>query len=408
MMVEEKPRLARLTAILTQLQSRRILTASELARKHRVSVRTIYRDIRTLEKSGVPIITEEGKGYSLMEGYSLPPIMFTEAEANALLMAEQLILTNKDQSLVDQYQQAITKIKSVLNHGQQEKTAFLSERIQIRNNSKDIKTSDYLIQLQSAIANFFVVRITYIAPEQGESQRKIEPFALYTTQDNWILVAYCRLRQDFRAFRLDRIQSLFTSSESFTPHSLTLAEYMEQCRENWKNTPDIQLSLAEDTFALNQQSQDMQEVQIEPFHLIGIAVRTTNQDGQAAKDIGTLWAKFQADKVAEHIPHKSSPEIYSLYTDYEGDHTQPYSVVLGCKVDKLEKIPEGMIAKSFEGGKYLKTSAKGDLMKGVVVNKWMEIWNSELDRSFTADFEVYGEKALNPADAEVDFFIAVH
>ena len=96
--MEEKPRLSRLTAILTQLQSKRLITAKQLAEKHTVSIRTIYRDIRSLEKSGIPIITEEGKGYSIMEGYHLPPVLFTEDEANALITVEQLVLNNKDQS----------------------------------------------------------------------------------------------------------------------------------------------------------------------------------------------------------------------------------------------------------------------------------------------------------------------
>ena len=87
-------RLSRLTAILTQLQTKRLLTATTLAEKFNVSVRTIYRDIRTLEQAGVPIITEDGKGYSLMEGYKIPPVMFTEAQANALITAEQLVFQN--------------------------------------------------------------------------------------------------------------------------------------------------------------------------------------------------------------------------------------------------------------------------------------------------------------------------
>ena len=87
---KEKPRLSRLTAIITQLQSKRIVTAKHLAERHNVSIRTIYRDIRALEKSGIPIITEEGKGYSIMEGYHLPPVLFTEDEANALITVEQL------------------------------------------------------------------------------------------------------------------------------------------------------------------------------------------------------------------------------------------------------------------------------------------------------------------------------
>ena len=123
-MPTEKPRLARLTTILTQLQSKRLVTATELADKHQVSVRTIYRDIRTLEKSGIPIVTEEGKGYSIIEGYKLPPVMFTEEEANALITAEQLIRKNKDQSLTEQYESAVTKIKSVLKYTQKDSLIF--------------------------------------------------------------------------------------------------------------------------------------------------------------------------------------------------------------------------------------------------------------------------------------------
>lgn len=85
-------RLSRLTAILLQLQTQRIITAPALADKFNISVRTIYRDIKALEQAGVPILTEEGKGYTLMEGYKVPPVMFTESQANALILAEQLVL----------------------------------------------------------------------------------------------------------------------------------------------------------------------------------------------------------------------------------------------------------------------------------------------------------------------------
>ena len=106
-------RLSRLTAILTQLQTKRLLTATNLADKFNVSIRTIYRDIRALEQAGVPIITEDGKGYSLMEGYKIPPVMFTEKQANALILAEQLVLKNKDTSFIKDYIEAIDKIKAV-------------------------------------------------------------------------------------------------------------------------------------------------------------------------------------------------------------------------------------------------------------------------------------------------------
>lgn len=230
-MAEDKPRLARLASILTQLQSKSIVTATALAEKHGVSIRTIYRDIRTLEKSGIPIITEEGKGYSILEGYQLPPVMFTEEEANALITAEQIINKNKDQSLSQQYQNAVIKVKSVLRHSQKEKVELLEHRLQIRTNLEEQKTSNFLIELQSAITNYQLLQINYLSLEGAQSQRDIEPFALFSTQENWILVAHCRLRNDFRAFRLDCIQELKLTGSTFEPHRMTLAEYFEQCRE---------------------------------------------------------------------------------------------------------------------------------------------------------------------------------
>ena len=151
----------------------------------------------------------------------------------------------------------------------------------------------------------------------------------------------------------------------------------------------------------------MQKVKIEPFKLIGISIRTTNENGQANKEIADLWGVFMAENILDKIPNKVNNTVYSLYTDYESDHTKPYTAILGCKVEKLDLIPEGMIGKEFEGGNYVKMTAKGDLTKGLIVNKWSEIWEMGLDRIFTADFEVFGEKAQNINDAEIDFLVAV-
>jgi len=231
---EQLPRLVRLTAILTQLQSKRLLTARSLAEKFQVSIRTIYRDIRALEKSGIPIITEEGKGYSLMQGYNLPPVMFTELEANALITAEQLIKRNKDASLVQNYENAVNKIKAMLHFSQKEKTALLAERIIFRNNFKNEKTSNYLMTVQTAITNFTLLEISYFSLQEEMTKRVIEPFALYSTQDNWLLIAKCRLRNDFRVFRLDRIEQLLVKPELFEAHNMTLQEYFEICRSKSK------------------------------------------------------------------------------------------------------------------------------------------------------------------------------
>ncbi|MDR6458672.1 putative transcriptional regulator YdeE [Chryseobacterium vietnamense] len=151
----------------------------------------------------------------------------------------------------------------------------------------------------------------------------------------------------------------------------------------------------------------MNNVKVASFKVIGIAVRTTNENGQAGKDIPVLWEKMINEDILNSIPNKIDNTIYSIYTDYEKDHTKPYTTVLGCQVENLDTIPEGMVGYSFDGGEYLKFTVNGDLSKDLVINEWIKIWNMELGRTFTADFEVYGKKAQNPSDAEVDIFIAV-
>ncbi len=225
---KEKPRLARLTAIITQLQSKRLVTAKYLAEKHKVSVRTIYRDIRTLEKSGIPVITEEGKGFSIMEGYHLPPVIFTEDEANALITMELLASKNKDQSLTDNVSSAIEKIKSILRYSQKGNADLLSERVYFGGNNKLERSSSNLMQIQSAIIHFKLLKIEYLSTEQKRTTRTIEPFAVYSNKGNFLLIAFCRLRDDFRAFRIDLIEKLSLLEETFTAHNMTIQDYFEE------------------------------------------------------------------------------------------------------------------------------------------------------------------------------------
>lgn len=148
-------------------------------------------------------------------------------------------------------------------------------------------------------------------------------------------------------------------------------------------------------------------MEVVEFDVIGISVRTTNENGQCGIDIPALWKRFFAENVMEKIPNKVDSSIYSVYTDYESDFTKPYTTILCCKVKNLNTIPKGMIGRRIGGGKFSKFTASGDLNQGVVFSEWQKIWTSKLDRKYTADFEVYREKAQNPANAEVDIFIAV-
>ena len=147
--------------------------------------------------------------------------------------------------------------------------------------------------------------------------------------------------------------------------------------------------------------------QIKTFHVIGIAVRTTNENGQSAQDIPALWNRFMSEGIMDQIPNKVDNTLYCIYTDYEKDHTKPYTTILGCKVSNLDEIPNGLVGKTFEEQTYIKRVSKGNLMQGIVYEEWTKIWNADLNRAFTADFEVYDERTQNPENAEVDIFISV-
>ena len=114
------------------------------------------------------------------------------------------------------------------------------------------------------------------------------------------------------------------------------------------------------------------------------------------------------EQVASNIPNKADSSIYSIYTNYEGDYMKPYDTILACEVSSLENIPEGMVGMEIAASDYQKFRAAGDLSKGVVYNEWVNIWNTDIDRKYSADFEIYGEEAQNREDAKVDIFVSVH
>ncbi|WP_225037325.1 GyrI-like domain-containing protein [Winogradskyella sp. SM1960] len=146
---------------------------------------------------------------------------------------------------------------------------------------------------------------------------------------------------------------------------------------------------------------------IENFKIIGIETKTTNEDGKASDDLGKLWEQFFAKNVPNQIVNKKSDEIFAIYTDYESDYTGEYTCVIGMKVHSLDKIPDELIGREFESGKYQKFIAKGE-MPSAVVETWKDIWakDKELNRKYTADFEVYGGKSQNGENSEVEIYIA--
>lgn len=153
----------------------------------------------------------------------------------------------------------------------------------------------------------------------------------------------------------------------------------------------------------------MERTTLEAIKVIGIAVRTTNENGQAAKDIPELWNRFMTEDVLNNIPNKINADVYSIYTNYESDYMNPYTTILGCKVSSFDNLPEGFVTKTIDVSHYAKFTTKGNLHQNIIYDKWVNIWGMEkdLNRTYKADFEIYGEKARDMTDAEVDIFVSV-
>ena len=177
------------------------------------------------------------------------------------------------------------------------------------------------------------------------------------------------------------------------------------------NTSVLFALLLSSTLALsqvkNRESRTLETV--EEFAVIGISMRTTNENGQSAQDIEKLWGRFWGEGVQERVPNKASEDIYAVYMDYESDYTAPYTVVIGLPVTSLETIPEGFVGITIEAAVYEKFVSKGK-MPQAVVNTWMEIWqkDQELNRAYQVDFTVHSKKYYDGDNAEVATFISVN
>lgn len=214
-------RIDRLSAIVTQLQSRKIVTAQQIADRFEISLRTVYRDIRALEEAGIPIGAEAGKGYFIMDGYHLPPVSFTKDEAGAILMAAKLAEKNTDKSIQEHFMNALFKIKSVLKVQEKDYLENLEQHIQVLqapNQNKSDFPDHFLADLQSALATRRVIAFEYYSNYKGQlTTREVEPLGLCFYSSHWHMIGYCRMRKDLRDFRTDRITRLKIIEENYDP-----------------------------------------------------------------------------------------------------------------------------------------------------------------------------------------------
>ncbi len=228
--------LPRLISILTMLKSKRLITGNDIAIKFGVSLRTIYRDIRKLEEAGVPIITEEGKGYSIMDGYTVSPVQFQQEEVNALITAEKIIARTKNESLIENFGNALVKIKSTFQSNMQTKSELLDAKMLVFSTSKTTIESNALSALQSAMTNFYMLEIKYQKVHTGEiSEREIEPAAIYCIDEIWIVIAWCHLRNQYRNFRIDKVLEYNLLNKKFEDRKFDLRKYFMDCPEEFSN-----------------------------------------------------------------------------------------------------------------------------------------------------------------------------
>jgi len=223
-------RIDRLTAILIQMQTKRIVKAEEIADRFEISLRTVYRDVKALMEAGVPIGSEAGKGYFIVDGYHLPPVMFTQEEGSAMLFAGKLVEKMTDKSIRKEFDSALMKIKAVLNESEKDHLENLHAYVEVKNMPHDQPPfpNHFLTAIQKAAVDKEVLRMEY-ASNYAEEQttRDIEPIGLFFYSNAWHVIAWCRLRSGYRDFRTDRIKTMKSIGIKFDSRNLlSLQEYL--------------------------------------------------------------------------------------------------------------------------------------------------------------------------------------
>jgi predicted DNA-binding transcriptional regulator YafY len=208
-------RIDRLMAVTTTLQSKKYVSAEYLAEKYSISVRTVYRDLKSLIEIGIPIGFENQEGYFIVQGYFLPPVSFTNEEANALILMDTLAQRFGDKSIKKHYSTALSKIKAVLKGSEKDKVDYLHNQIKSYVPPEYENDCFYLSDIQKAISNKNILTIDYINAQKIKSKRDIEPIGLLFYALNWHLIAWCWERNDYRDFRATNILHLQNDYKSF-------------------------------------------------------------------------------------------------------------------------------------------------------------------------------------------------
>jgi len=215
----------RLFRLVELLRSRRHATGAWLAQQLQVSLRTLYRDIRDLSLSGVPIEGEAGVGYRLQYRLDVPPLLFDRDELEALLIGSRMVQAWADPELGAAAGAALAKIHNVLP----ELLRREAQLAQLFIPRQSQRAPACLAALRRAVRNRHLVTIDYAREDGTPSQRAIRPLGVFFWGEVWTLVAWCSLREDFRHFRIDRIARLLDLGMCFEHEpGKRLADYFDR------------------------------------------------------------------------------------------------------------------------------------------------------------------------------------
>ncbi|MFH1378361.1 MAG: YafY family protein [Planctomycetota bacterium] len=217
----------RLFQIIQILRRRRLTTAAQLAGELEVSVRTVYRDIRDLIASNVPIDGEAGVGYLLADHYTFPPLMFSALELEALLLGIQFVSSWGDEELALAAKDVLAKVETgLLPHLKDRLDQSKLFALNFRDSPRE---KQFLSQIRMAFYNRHKLSIRYSDDNEAETARTVRPLGISFFSPEWLLTGWCELRSDFQSFRIDRIQTLDVLSDQFVDEpGKTLAEYLRR------------------------------------------------------------------------------------------------------------------------------------------------------------------------------------
>ena len=229
----------RLFQIVQHFRGGRLVTAQKLGAWLEVSERTIYRDIADLQSTGVPIDGEAGVGYMMREGFDLPPLMFTRDEIVALVAGARMVRAFGGATMARAAEEALVKIGAVLPDAEKDRIA----RTEIHAPMWVVSDADraHIDRIERAVEKREVLTLDYRDEAGRPSARDVRPLGLWFWGKVWTLVAWCEMRSDFRAFRIDRIASIIVTGRTYKPErGKQLADFYRSMErgERAGDTPD--------------------------------------------------------------------------------------------------------------------------------------------------------------------------